>query len=102
MRERYGRMRRPDFGGDRPPQARGREDVRLVDRRHVPAPCRCQVERKLDDTSDLGLRVGQRVDGAPVADSTMRFFAIAEVDAAGQLPHDQQVHAHEKFRAKGR
>ena len=70
------------------PQARGLEHVRLVDRGHLaPAPGG-GAEAPLGQPLDLGQRVDAGVEGAVGLAS-----ALAEVDAAGQLAHHQQVGA---------
>jgi len=70
---------------DLAPQPRGLEHVRLVDARHATAR---GLERRARDPLDLGDRVLAGVVRAlPVAS------ARAEVDAPGELAHDQQVGA---------
>src|SRR4051794_28237480 len=72
-----------DTDDDLSPQPRGLEHVCLVDARHPPArgsegdPC---------DPLDLLRAVETRVERAAVM-ATL----VAEVDAAGQLAHDEQV-----------
>ena len=72
------------------PQARGLEDVRLVDRDHVAPPRRRgrDARRPAGDPLDL---LG-RIDAGVVRDAAAP-PAVAEVDAARQLAHDQQVGA---------
>ena len=67
------------------PQPRGLEDVRLVDARH--AACAARPERQPGDPLDLL----DRVDA--VSWARRRRGPVAEVDAARELAHDDQVGA---------
>src|SRR3954453_13188346 len=67
------------------PEPRRLEDVGLVDARDLLAR---EAEGDLGDPLDLLGRVHAGVVGAAVAAA-----AVAEVDAAGQLAHDEQVGA---------
>ncbi len=68
------------------PEARRLEHVGLVDRGHLSPAAGGGAEAPLGQALDLGQGVGARVEGAvPLA------TPLAEVDAAGQLAHHQQV-----------
>ena len=57
------------------------------------APAARQLEAEADDAAHLGLGVGHRVVGRSPVRAVMRLTSLAEVDAAGELSHDEHVHA---------
>ena len=76
------------------PQDARLHDVALVGRRHlVAASCR-EIEGDAGDAGDLVRRVELRVDGALLA-ALQRddLLGLAEIDAAGQFAHDDDVEA---------
>ncbi len=91
-----------DLVDDRPPEARGRQDVGLVDAGQPAAAAAGQLEGEADDAGDLRLRVGQGVAGGARARGAGRLGAGAEVEAAGQLADDEQVDAVEELRPERR
>ena len=68
------------------PQAAGFQHIGLVDRGETAAPQAGLFEGDAGDAGDLRAAVGAGVGGLAV-----RALAQAEIDAAGQLAHDQQV-----------
>ena len=95
--QRDARMLGGDLVRDGPPEARGREDVRLVDRRHVPAAVRGKLERQCDDPADLRCRIRQGVERVAVRVIARGFAPVPEVDPARELPDDEHVHAVEEL-----
>ncbi len=81
----------------RAPEARGLEHVRFVDRRHVPAARTGEGARDARDTLDLCDRIGADVGGV-----SRRAMLLAEIDSAGELPHEHEVDAIDDFRPDGR
>ena len=74
--------------GEAMPEAGRVEHVRLVDARQVPAPRLRETEALAQDAADLVDAVAERVERA------VRVVpALAEVEASGQLAHDQEVEA---------
>ena len=74
-----------DLGGNAPPEPRGLEHVRLVDRDEPAAAAAGELEPAADDALDLRRVVLTRVeDDAVVADA-----ARAEVEAADELADDR-------------
>ena len=94
---------RGDLVDDRPPQARRRQDVGLVDARHPAAAPAARARRRAGRCADLALRrtaaCRARARSPAVAG---RLAPLPEVDAAGQLADDQQVDAVEQLRAERR
>ena len=88
--ERDARVVRRDALDHLAPEARRLEDVGLVDRGDAAGSRRRRrdLEGQPRDPLDLVLRVDAGVEGARLVAP-----ALAEVDAAGQLPDDQQVGA---------
>ena len=80
-------------GADLAPQPRGLEHVRLVHLGDLAAPSLGEAPGHARDALDLSHRIGALVERrralAPLA---------AEVDTAGEFPHEQQVDALEQFR----
>ena len=93
-----------DLVDDRPPQARRREHVGLVDAGQALA-ARPRASSKASRTiaPDLALGVRQRVDGGRAPSGVVALLRpAAEVEAAGQLADDQQVDALEQLGAERR
>ena len=100
--ERHVRVLGGDLVDHGPPQARGGQDVRLVHAGEpLPAPPR-ELEGEVDDPGNLGLRVREQVVRGARADRPRRLAPLSEIEAAGQLAHDQHVDAVEQLRPKGR
>ena len=78
---------RAELGDDVAPEARGVQDVDLVDRGQAPAPLARDLERAARDPLDLGPRVLARVEPRPVVAGALR----AEVEPADELAHDHEV-----------
>ena len=78
------------------PQARSLQHVRLVDLRDVPATPAREAPGNASDALDLSHGIGTLVHGA------VRLARLAaEIQAAGELAHEQQVHAVEDFGLDG-
>src|SRR5690606_34186310 len=87
------------FGDDIAPQLRGLEDVRLVHRAHAPVPLAGRLEGRAGDPADLPFRVAHRVEALAFARFGAAYAArLAEVDVAGQLPHDEDVESRHQLR----
>ncbi len=82
---------------DLAPQARGLEHVGLVDGGEAPAPPAGELRRHPHDALDLGDRVA-----AQVARARRVALLRAEVDAAGELAHEQQIDARHDVALEGR
>ena len=91
-----------DLLDDRPPQAARFEDVGLVHARQLLSPAARQFEAKLHHAADLVLGVGERVHDLAAGRRHPLLGRLAEVQAAGQLSHDQQVHVLDQRLAHGR
>ena len=88
-----------DLGGDPPPQPGHLEHVRLVYRRQPAPPGAGGVGRHPDDPLDLAGRVHHRGEGlGPVGTHPGR----PEVDPAGQLAHEQDIHSGHLLRSQRR
>ena len=86
-----------DLVDDAAPEPRRLEHVRLVDRRQLPAARAGELEAAPRDPLDLARVVLARVeDGAVVAHA-----ARAEVEAADELAHDEEVDRARRARAAG-
>src|SRR5262245_31821765 len=84
------------------PQTRRREDVRLVDRRELAAALAGEREGGVEEASDLLLRVDERVDRFALGRAPAPLARLAEVDAAGELAHHDQVDPVEHLGAERR
>ena len=80
-----------------PPEPRGCEHIRLVHGRDLATAQTCRLERKACDTFYLGHGVVLHVPCALRAVHLFRLAFLAEVDAADQLAHDDEIDtAHER------
>ena len=85
-------------------------DVCLVDARDAPPAPRRKLEGELDDAPDLVLGVRQQVRRVALGRGRVAIdvgrlaglVPLAEVEAAGQLAEDQQVHAAQPLLAQRR
>src|SRR5690606_27783382 len=91
MLDAHRRVPRRDLVDDLAPQPAARHDVRLVDARQPAAPALGEGEAELDDALDLRTRVAQGVDRALGAVPRLASLRLPEVEAAGQLAHDEQI-----------
>ncbi len=91
--ERHLRVVGGDLGDDAPPQAGTFEDIGLVHAGDPAAALLRHIEGDAGDAADLPFRVAFHiVGGRPVG--CVRLRAVrSEVDAAGQLPHDEDIQA---------
>ena len=89
-----GELLRHHARGHLAPQTRRLEHVGLVDGAELLAAAARDARRGADDALDLGDGVDAGVAGAVAV-----AHLVAEVDAAGQLAHDQQVDARQQLRA---
>ena len=81
-----------DPRSDITPQARGLQHVGLVHRGDLAAAGLRQPERGAHDALDLAHAVAAQVAGA-IGSAGL----LTEIDAAGQLTHDDEVHAFQQF-----
>ncbi len=75
------------------PEQAGLEHVGLVDDGDELAAQTRGLEADVGDALDLVRVVDHRVDGALAGRDALRALGIAEIDAAGQLAHDEDVEA---------
>ena len=87
---------------DGAPESAGGEHVGFVHARQSLAASPCQLERQAHDAADFRLRVEHRIESLSATRAIMRFAALAEIDAAGELTHDHHVHAVDEVRAQRR
>src|SRR6185437_11988868 len=80
-----------------PPQSRRLEHIRLIDRMQLPPPLLRKASGNASNTLDLLHRVG-----AEVASAIRIALLLTEVDAAGQLAHEDEIDALEDLRLQGR
>src|SRR3990170_2967778 len=93
---------RPHLLHDLAPEPRGGQHVGLVHARQAtPAPAG-QLEGDPHDAADLRLGVPQRVHADTPLGGASFLRRPPEIEAAGQLAHDQHVHAAQERRAQGR
>ena len=78
---------------DAPPELRVLEHVGLVHRGELAAPVARQLEGHAANALDLPSRVDHRVQGSLGARGSFDAARLAEVQAAGEFPHDQDVGA---------
>ena len=78
---------------DLAPEAGGLEDVGLVDGRHELAAAAGEGEGEADDAADFVLGVDEGVHGALALGRLRPALGLAEVEAAGELADDEEVHA---------
>ncbi len=79
---------------DLAPQPAQFHDVGLVDLADPAVALSRQIEGGADDAFDLGLGIDFGVDPAPAAvRQCLDPARLAEIDAAGQFPHDHQIEA---------
>ena len=83
--------------GDLAPQARGLEDVGLVDRHQLAPPLAGELRRSPHDPLDFGDRVSAYV-GSRVRIPTL----LPEVNPSSELAHEHEVHALEDLRLESR
>ena len=88
---------RHDAAGYAAPEARSGQHIGLVDGGHAPLPPARQLRGKAHDPLHFRAAVGAQIAGLVLA-----FELVAEIDAAGELAHHDQVHARELFRPKRR
>jgi hypothetical protein len=89
---------RVDARDDLVPEHAGLHHVALLGRRHLVAARARQIEGDACDAVDLGRGVDLRVDGALLAGFERHdFLRLAEIDAARQLAHDQDIEALDQF-----
>src|SRR5438093_5108777 len=79
---------RTDSGDRVAPELRDLEHVRLVNRRHFSPPVPSGLKRHPSHSLDLGHAIAQSVDRSQLVSSA----GLAVVEAASELPHDQQVY----------
>jgi hypothetical protein len=81
------------------PEHAGLHDVALFHRADFVAAGAGQLEGDAGDALDLVGVIDLRVDGALLAVAEIDdFLGLAEIDAAGQLAHDQDIEALDQFR----
>jgi hypothetical protein len=78
-----------------PPQPRRLEHVRLVHGRKLPPPRARELRGRAHDALDLARRVDARVERPFLPPVDALASLLAEVDATGQLAHDDEVDATE-------
>jgi hypothetical protein len=83
------RIALPDARHDAAPQLRGLQDVVLVNRGDAPPSPGREPERDVRDALDLGDGIAHRVVRLPI----FELARLAEIQAAEQLTHDQQIRA---------
>ena len=86
-----------DLSHRAPPEARGREHIRLVNARDMAAAQLRRLERELCDAFDFRYGIVFEIPCPLVAVLDFRFALLAEVDAADQLAHDDKVSALDKL-----
>ena len=96
--EAHARLLRRHLDGDLAPQARRLEHVRLVDRRQQLASAQRETEREAHDAAHLLVGVLERVDRARAIAHLLSQARLAEVEAARELAHEEDVDAFEAVR----
>ena len=86
-----------DLDRDLAPEPRRLEHVRLVHRGDALLAPACELEREAHDARDLVLAVLERVDRATLTGDHLAETRLAEVEAAGQLAHEEDVDALEEL-----
>jgi hypothetical protein len=79
------------------PQHSRLHHVRLVDRAHLAAARARELEGEPCDAADFGRSIGLRIEAAPLAvGQGFDAARLAEIDAADEFTHDDEIHALEQ------